>query len=118
MSDQVTLAIRIVVAVVATVPFVVFLLSYLRTRATRLLFAASGFGVFVVKEVMQAAGLFTTVVKARNPHASDTTQSSEIALIEAALDLAIIALFVLALLWKQGASGDGEAGAGDKKEGL
>lgn len=115
MSDQVALAIRIAVAVVAMVPFVVFLLSYMRTKMTRMLFAASGFGVYVVKEVLLAAGIFTTVIKARNPHAPEATQSSELALLEAAIDLAIIVLFVLALLWKQGASGDGETGAGDKK---
>jgi len=118
MSDQVALAIRIAVAVIAMVPFVVFLLSYHRTKMTRLLFAASGFGMFVVKEVMLAAGIFTIVIKARNPHAPEATVSSELALLEAALDLAIIALFILALLWKQGASVDGEARAADKKDDL
>ncbi len=118
MSDQMALAIRIAVAVVAMVPFVVFLLSYLRTRAMRLLFATSGFGVFVVKEVLLAAGIFTIVIKARNPHAPPSTTSSELALLEAVIDLAIIVLFVLALLWKQGASVDGTAGAADQKDRL
>ena len=118
MSDQVALVIRIAVAVVAIVPFVVFLLSYLRTRSTRLLFAAAGFGVFVVKEVLLAAGIFTIVIKARNPHAPEATISAELALLEAALDLAIIILFVLALLWRQGAEVDRQAGTADKKGNL
>jgi len=115
MDDQLALVIRLAVAVVALVPFVVFLLSYLRTRMIRLLFAALGFGVFFVKEVLLAAGTFTIVLKERNPHSPAVTHS-ELALLEAAIDLAIIVLFVLAILWKQGASGDGQAGAGDKKE--
>jgi hypothetical protein len=114
MDDQLTIAIRLLVAACALIPFVVFLVSYLRTRMTRLLFAALGFGVYVVKEVLLAGGVFTIVVKARNPHAPTVTHS-QLALLEAGLDLAIIALFVVALLWKQGASEDGKAGAGDKK---
>ena len=115
MDDQVSIAIRLAVAAVALVPFIVFLTSYLRTHMTRLLFAALGFGVFVVKEVLLAAGTFTIVLKAGNPHAPAVTHS-ELALLEAAIDLGIILLFVAALLWKQGASVDGQAGTGDKKE--
>jgi|GEM_PF-1432090 len=116
MDDQLALAIRLAVAVVALVPFIVFLVSYLRTRMTRLLFAALGFGVFFVKEVLLAAGFFTIVLNARNPHSPVVTHSA-LELLEGALDLAVVVLFVLAVLWKQkqGASGDGEAGAGDTK---
>ncbi len=115
MDDQLALVIRLAVAVVALVPFIVLMLSYLRTRMTRLLFAALGFGVFFVKEVLLAAGIFTIVLNQRNPHSPAVTHS-ELMLLEAAIDLAIIVLFVLALVWKQGASGDGQTGAGDKKE--
>jgi len=115
MDDQLALVIRLAVAVVALVPFIVFLLSYLRTRMTRLLFAALGFGVFFVKEVLLAAGIFTIVLRERNPHSPAVTHSG-LELLEAVIDLAIIVLFVLAILWKQGASGDREAGTGDKKE--
>lgn len=114
MDDQLTIVIRLLVAACALVPFIVLLVSYLRTRMTRLLFAALGFGVFVVKEVLLAAGVFTIVIKERNPHAPAVTHS-QLALLEAALDLAIIVLFLVAILWKQGASGDGQTGAGDKK---
>jgi len=114
MDDQLTVAIRLLVAACALIPFVVFLVSYLRTRMTRLLLAALGFGVYVVKEVLLAGGVFTIVIRIKNPHAP-AVSNSNLALLEAALDLAIIVLFVLALLWKQGASIDGEAGAGDKK---
>jgi len=115
MDDQLALVIRLAVAVVALVPFIVFLLSYRRTKVIRLLFAALGFGVFFVKEVLLAAGIFTIVLKERNPHSPAVTHSG-LELLEAVIDLAIIALFVLAILWKQGASGDEQAGAGDKKE--
>lgn len=115
MDDEMAIVIRLAVAVCALIPFIVFLLSYLRTRLTRLLFAALGFGVFVVKEILLAAGTFTIVIKARNPHAPAVTHS-ELALLEGAIDLAIILLFMAALLWKKGASVDGQAGAGDKKE--
>ncbi len=115
MDDQLALVIRLAVAVVALVPFIVFLLSYLRTRMTRMLFAALGFVVFFVKEVLLAAGIFTIVLNQRNPHSPAATHSG-LQLLEAVIDLAIIVLFVLAILWKQGASGDGEARAGDKKE--
>jgi len=114
MDDQLTVAIRLLVAACALIPFVVFLVSYLRTRMTRLLLAALGFGVYVVKEVLLAGGVFTIVIRIKNPHAP-AVSNSNLALLEAALDLAIIVLFVVALLWKQGASIDGEAGAGDKK---
>ena len=114
MDDQLTVAIRLLVAACALIPFVVFLVSYLRTRMIRLLLAALGFGVYVVKEVLLAGGVFTIVIRIKNPHAP-AVSNSNLALLEAALDLAIIVLFVVALLWKQGASIDGEAGAGDKK---
>ncbi len=114
MDDQLTVAIRLIVAACALIPFVVFLVSYLRTRVTRLLSAALGFGVYVVKEVLLAGGVFTVIVRVRNPHAPAVTDS-QLALLEAALDLAVIILFVLALLWKRGASTDGKAGAGDQK---
>lgn len=116
MDDQLALVIRLAVAVVALVPFIVFLLSYRRTRMIRMLFAALGFGVFFVKEVLLAAGIFTIVLQQRNPHAPVTVIQSGLQLLEAAIDLAIIVLFALAILWKQGASSDGQTGAGDKKE--
>lgn len=115
MEDQVAIVIRLVVAVCALIPFIVFMVSYLRTRATRLLLAALGFGIFVVKEILLAAGTFTIVLKERNPRASSVTHS-DLQLLEGAIDLAIILLFVAALLWKQGASANGQAGTGDKKE--
>ena len=115
MDDQLALVIRLAVAVVALVPFIVFLLSYRRTRMIRMLFAALGFGVFSVKEFLLAAGIFTIVLKERNPRSPAVTHSG-LQLLEAALDLAVIVLFVLAILWKQGASGDRQTGAGDKKE--
>jgi hypothetical protein len=115
MDNEVAIVIRLAVAVCALIPFVVFLLSYLRTRLTRLLLAALGFGVFVVKEILLAAGTFTLVVKERNPHAPPVDYSG-LALVEGVIDLAIIVLFLAALLWKKGASVDGQAGAGDKKE--
>ena len=115
MENEVAIAIRLVVAVCALIPFIVFLVSYLRTRMTRLLLATAGFGVFVVKEILLAAGVFTIVIKERNPHAPAVTHS-ELQLLEGAIDLAIILLFVAALLWKQGAKVDVQAGAGDKKE--
>ena len=115
MENEVAIVIRLVVAACALIPFVVFLVSYLRTRMTRLLLAAAGFGTFVVKEVLLAAGVFTIVIKQHNPHAPAATHS-ELQLLEGAIDLAIILLFVAALLWKQGAKVDGQAGAGDKKE--
>jgi hypothetical protein len=109
--------IRLVVAACAAIPFVVFLLSYLRTRMTRLLFAALGFGTFMVKEILLAAGMFTIVIKENNPHSPAVTHS-DLILLEGLIDLAIILLFVAAILWKQGASVDGKAGAGDKKDGV
>lgn len=115
MEDQVAIVIGLLVAVCALIPFIVFLVSYLRTRMTRLLFAALGFGVFVVKEILLAAGTFTIVIKAQNPHAPAVTHS-QLELLEGAIDLAIILLFVVALLWKQGASVNGQARTGDKKE--
>ncbi len=115
MDDQLAIVIRLIVAVCALIPFVVFLLSYLRTRMTRLLLAALGFGVFVVKEILLAAGTFTIVIKEKNPHAPAVTHS-ELAILEGAIDLAIILLFLAALLWKQGASVERSSGAGDKKE--
>ena len=115
MEDQVAIAIRLVVAACALIPFVVFLTSYLRTRATRLLLAALGFGVFVVKEILLAAGTFTIVQRTKNPHSPSVTHS-DLQLLEGAIDLAIILLFLTALLWKQGASTNGQAGTGDKKE--
>jgi len=114
-DNEMAIVIRLAVALCALIPFVVFLVSYLRTKLTRLLLAALGFGVFVVKEILLAAGTFTIVIKERNPHAPAATHS-ELALLEGAIDLAIILLFVAALLWKKGASVDGQAGAGDKKE--
>lgn len=117
MEDEVAIVIRLLVAVCALIPFMVFLISYLRTRIVRLLLAALGFGVFVVKEVLLAAGTFTIVINKRNPHAPSVTHS-ELALLEGAIDLAIILLFLGALLWRQGASVEGEAGAGDKKGGV
>jgi hypothetical protein len=117
MDEEMAIVIRLVVAACAAIPFIVFLLSYLRTRVTRLLFAALGFGVFMVKEVLLAAGMFTIVINERNPHSPSVTHS-ELALIEGAIDLAIILLFVAAILWKKGASVDGKAGAGDKKDGV
>ena len=117
MDDQLAIVIRLMVAVCALIPFVVFLLSYLRTRMTRLLLAALGFGVFVVKEILLAAGTFTIVIKEKNPHATAVTHS-ELALLEGAVDLAIILLFLAALLWKQGASVERSPGAGDKKESI
>lgn len=115
MDNEMAIVIRLAVAVCALIPFIVFLLSYLRTRLTRLLLAALGFGVFMVKEILLAAGTFTIVIKEKNPHAPAVTHS-ELALLEGAIDLAIILLFLVALLWKKGASVDGQAGAGDKKE--
>lgn len=117
MDEETAIVIRLLVAVCALIPFVVFLTSYLRTRMTRLLLAALGFGVFVVKEVLLAAGTFTIVIKEKNPRAPSITHS-ELALLEGAIDLAIILLFVAALLWRQGASVEGQAGAGDKKSGV
>lgn len=117
MEDELAMAIRIVVAACALIPFVVFLASYLRTRVTRLLFAALGFGVFVVKEILLAAGIFTLVVKETNPHAPSMTHS-ELQLLEGAIDLLIIVMFVLALVWKKGAPGVRETGTGNKKEGV
>jgi len=115
MEDQVAIAIRLAVAVCALIPFIVLMVSYMRTRMTRLLLAALGFGVFVVKEILLAAGTFTIVIKERNPHTPAVTHS-QLELLEGAIDLAIILLFVAALLWKQGASVNGQAGTGDKKE--
>ena len=115
MEEQVAIVIRLVVAACALIPFIVFLVSYLRTRATRLLLASLGFGIFVVKEILLAAGTFTIVFKEKNPHAQSVTHS-ELQLLEGAIDLAIIVLFLMALLWKQGASTNGQAGTGDKKE--
>jgi len=114
MDDELAVVIRLVVALCALVPFAVFLKSYLRTRMTRLLLAALGFGVFVVKEILLAAGVFTLVLREKNPNAPTMTHS-ELILLEGLIDLVIILLFVAALLWKQGASVDGQAGAGDKK---
>ncbi len=111
------IAIRLLVAVCALIPFIVFLKSYWRTRMTRLLLAALGFGIFVVKEILLAAGTFTIVLKEKNPHAPSVTHS-ELALVEAAIDLAIILLFVAALLWRQGASVEEQPGTGDKKSGV
>ena len=68
----------------------------------------------LLEEVLLASGVFTVIVRVRNPHAPAVTDS-QLALLEAALDLVVIILFVLALLWKQGASTDGKAGAGDQK---
>ena len=115
MDDEMAIVIRLIVAACAAIPFVVFLLSYLRTRMTRLLFAALGFGIFMLKEILLAAGMFTIVIKENNPHSPAVTHS-ELILLEGLIDLAIILLFVAAILWKQGASVDGKAGAGDKKE--
>ncbi|OGS56957.1 MAG: hypothetical protein A3K60_00695 [Euryarchaeota archaeon RBG_19FT_COMBO_56_21] len=115
MDDEMAIVIRLIVAACAAIPFVVFLLSYLRTRMTRLLLAALGFGIFVVKEILLAAGMFTIVIKENNPHSPAVTHS-DLALLEGVIDLAIILLFVAAVLWKQGASVDGKAGAGDKKD--
>ena len=115
MDDQVAIAIRLVVAVCALIPFIALMVSYRRTKMTRLLLAALGFGVFVVKEILLAAGTFTIVIKENNPHSPAVTHS-QLALLEGAIDLAIILLFVAALLWKQGASVNGQAGTGDKKE--
>jgi len=114
MEDELSLVIRVVVAVCALIPFIVFSVSYLRTRMTRLLFAALGFGVFFVKQILLAAGIFTLVVNP-NPHTPETTHAS-LTLLEGIIDLAIVLLFLLALLWKKGAQSDGETGAGDKKE--
>jgi len=116
-EDEVAIVIRLVVAACALVPFLAFLMSYLRTRMTRLLLAALGFGVFVVKEILLAAGTFTLVIKERNPHAPAVTHG-QLELLEGAIDLAIILLFVAALLWRQGESADGRAGTGGKKEGV
>ena len=115
MEDQVAIVIRLAVAACALIPFIAFMMSYRRTRATRLLLAALGFGVFVVKEILLAAGTFTIVIKENNPHAPAATHG-QLELLEGAIDLAIILLFVAALLWKQGAPANGQAGAGDKKE--
>jgi len=115
LDDQMALIVRIVVAACALVPFIVFLLSYRRTRNTRLLFAALGFGTFFVKQVLLAAGIFTLVLKPDHPNTPSVTHS-ELQLLESIIDLAIILLFVAALLWKQGPTIDGQAGAGDKKE--
>lgn len=115
MEDEVAIVIRLVVAACALVPFIAFLVSYLRTRMTKFLLAALGFGVFVVKEILLAAGTFTLVIKERNPHAPAVTHG-QLELFEGAIDLAIILLFVAALLWKQGASANGQAGTGDKKK--
>ncbi|MGQ9588614.1 MAG: hypothetical protein ACUVT7_09590 [Thermoplasmata archaeon] len=117
MDDELAVVIRLAVAVCALMPFIVFLLSYVRTRATRLLFASLGFGVFVVKEILLAAGTFTLVMKERNPHVPTMTHS-QLILLEGIIDLGIILLFLAALLWKQGASVEGQAGAGDKKDGV
>lgn len=114
-EDEMAIAIRLVVAACALVPFLAFLLSYLRTRVVRFLLAALGFGVFVVKEILLAAGTFTLVIKENNPHAPSVTHG-QLQLLEGAIDLAIILLFVAALLWRQGASVDGQAGTGDKKD--
>jgi len=114
-DNEMAIVIRLAVAVCALIPFVVFLLSYLRTRMTRLLLAALGFGVFVVKEILLAAGTFTIVINERNPH-SPAVSHTGLELLEAAIDLAIILLFVAALLWRKGASVEGQAGVGDKKE--
>jgi hypothetical protein len=114
-EDQVAIVIRLVVAVCALIPFIVFMVSYLRTRTMRLLLAALGFGIFVVKEILLAAGTFTIVLNEKNPHAPSVTHS-DLQLLEGAIDLAIILLFVAALLWRQGASANGQAGTGDKKE--
>ena len=116
-DDELAVVIRLAVAACALLPFIVFLKSYLRTRMTRLLLAALGFGVFVVKEVLLAAGMFTLVIKERNPRVPTATHS-DLILVEGVIDLAIILLFVVALLWKQGASVAGQAGAGDKKGGV
>ncbi len=115
MDDEMAIVIRLIVAACAAIPFVVFLLSYLRTRMTRLLFAALGFGIFLVKEILLAAGMFTLVIKEDHPNTPAITHS-ELALLEGVIDLAIILLFVAAVLWKKGASVDGKAGAGDKKD--
>jgi len=114
MDDQMAIVIRLIVAACAAIPFVVFIVSYLRTRMTRLLFAALGFGVFMIKEILLAAGMFTLVIKEKNPNSPAITHS-ELALLEGVIDLAIILLFVAAVLWKKGASVDGKAGAGDQK---
>lgn len=114
-DDQLAIVIRLIVAACAAIPFIVFLLSYRRTRMTRLLFAALGFGVFMVKEILLAAGMFTIVINEKNPHSPSVTHS-ELVLLEGIIDLAIILLFVAALLWRKGASVDGKAGAGDKKD--
>lgn len=115
MDDEIVILIRVIVAACAALPFVVFLISYLRTRMIRLLLAASGFGVFMVKEILLAAGTFTLVVNEKNPNAPVITHS-QLTLLEAGIDLAIIVLFLVALLWKKGASVEGQAGAGDKKD--
>ena len=115
MENELAIVIRIIVAVCAFIPFLVFLISYMRTHVTRLLFAALGFGVFFVKQILLAAGIFTLVINERNPHSPSMTHS-ELQLIEGAIDLAVVLLFVAALLWKKGATSDREAGAGDKKE--
>jgi hypothetical protein len=117
MDEELVAVIRLVVAACAAIPFVVFLVSYLRTRMTRLLFAALGFGVFMVKEILLAAGMFTIVIKEKNPRAPSVTHS-ELVLLEGVIDLAIILLFVAAILWKKGASVDRKAGAGDQKDGV
>ena len=115
MEDEVAIAIRLVVAACALIPFIAFLVSYMRTRVTRFLLAALGFGVFVVKEILLAAGTFTLVIKENNPHAPAVTHG-ELQLLEGVIDLAIILLFLAALLWRQGASVDEQARAGDKKD--
>ncbi|OGS45200.1 MAG: hypothetical protein A3K76_07060 [Euryarchaeota archaeon RBG_13_57_23] len=115
MDDEMAIVIRLVVAACAAVPFVVFLVSYLRTRMTRLLLAALGFGIFMVKEILLAAGMFTIVIKENKPDSPAVTHS-ELVLLEGVIDLAIILLFMAAVLWKKGASVDGKTGAGNQKD--
>jgi len=89
-SEGINATLWLIAAAVSFVPFIMFLVSYLRVRSTKLLVTTLAFFVFLVKSLILSMKLFIQTY-------SDEFWWSVVAI----LDISIIVLITIALLKKK-----------------
>lgn len=75
-------------AVLALIPLVILLITYRRTKSTRILLASLAFATFVVKGIVLSLGLFL-----------ESMSFELLELTEFATDFVVVLLFTVSFLW-------------------
>jgi hypothetical protein len=89
-SEAINVVLWLIVAGLSTLPLIIFSISYIRVRKTRMLIAAVAFSLFLVKGIILAIKYFV------NNYSDEIWWS-----IVAILDMSIICLIILSLSKKE-----------------